>query len=680
MLGDDAYLMLGLIYRELELATISERFLALAWDESDEPWRKAALSRLLDLFETSGRFVELESLARDGLERYGPDAVTEYYLAEALYRQRKDPELLELLDSRESSLSQASEGPIRPAEQALWRAVAGYRTRQPGWEESFRNFFEDFRAADEHSRMWVYLLAHPDLHTRLDNDEIALADAKRLLAEGRATEAVRRFSDLADQPETFPFSQATLLDFYIAGSLSGYQSATARELATLASDSPASLTGLALEFAGRLYRTAGNYSAAIDLLSRSLEATRSAVDRRRVQWYLLTSRIRLSPSRAASELGSIVPGLTEPSYFSDAFEELASLLVERGEWEALLEAYGAIAGFATPGTLADYELTLAEAIRTGRIPAITGAGEELRRVYLERAAGQNQNLFAGLLAAAMHGESGEEYLANAWESASLDEVSTTPPGSQAGSDASGETARLVESYLRFGLVEEALTLAREDLSRLPETLLIELMETLENRGQVSETIRIAARLPLVPDPAARSGFPLLERRYPTAYSAVFEEVLSGEAVDPWLLYALVREESYFNPTVVSRADAVGLTQLLDETAADVAGRMRLEQWDLSAPLDNLRIGARYLAMLNEQFGGLMKAIAAYNAGQGRVRQWERAYPGLTGILFHRAIPFPETRWHIRNVVVSAVHYGYLYGDRTPSETVRLVFGDSLTLP
>jgi soluble lytic murein transglycosylase len=212
--------------------------------------------------------------------------------------------------------------------------------------------------------------------------------------------------------------------------------------------------------------------------------------------------------------------------------------------------------------------------------------------------------------------------------------------------------------------------------------LLALSEQLATRGLYRESIQVALRItPGGPDVAGDAEFVpedhapqrVLELRYPQAYASVFDEVLSEEDVDPAVLYALVREESLFDPDIVSAAGAVGLAQLLPETAEDIARRMRLTVTDLTDPLPNLRIGARYISMLEEQFGDVFKALAAYNAGQGRVRGWERRWPQLHGLLFHRAIPFSETYLHIKKVVVSTVYYGYLYENQSVEETLRSAF-------
>ena len=112
---------------------------------------------------------------------------------------------------------------------------------------------------------------------------------------------------------------------------------------------------------------------------------------------------------------------------------------------------------------------------------------------------------------------------------------------------------------------------------------------------------------------------------------------------------------------------------MPSTAADIAGRMRLDTFSLTDPGDSVAIGARYFSMLSAQFGSVSRALAAYNAGQGNVRRWERQISAPDQLLFHQAIPFPETYNHVRKVVVSAAYYGYLLEGRPPSDTVRLVF-------
>jgi soluble lytic murein transglycosylase len=374
----------------------------------------------------------------------------------------------------------------------------------------------------------------------------------------------------------------------------------------------------------------------------------------------------MNPVGAAAAIHAVVPTLTDPPYFDDVFAELLGLLTERREWESVLQAYQALSDFATHGVLAAYEVVLAEAVANSLLKTSAERRTDLRDMYLNRAAAQREDVFSALLAATLLGEDGLDVLLDA-----ADRELTGAP------DYSEQQADFIRALMRFGLFDRAYGAAMEDTSLVDITTLADLADELSRAGRPRQSIQLAIRTP-AEDPSSRAFRQMLLRRYPLAYAGIFESVLTDEPVDRWLLYGLVRSESLFDADAVSSAGAVGLAQLLGPTAEDVARRMRLDTPVLTDPLDNLRIGARYVSMLTEQFGSRLKALMAYNAGPGRVRSWESRVPDLDGILFHRAVPFQETYNHVRNVVVSTSYYSYLYADRAPADTVRFLFGDTLT--
>ena len=110
-----------------------------------------------------------------------------------------------------------------------------------------------------------------------------------------------------------------------------------------------------------------------------------------------------------------------------------------------------------------------------------------------------------------------------------------------------------------------------------------------------------------------------------------EENAERYGVETALIYAVIRAESNFQVQAVSSAGAVGLMQLMPETA------------------DNIRMGTWYLAYLTVRFGKTDEAIAAYNAGEGRVRQWlnNPAYTDESNRLL--CIPYKETQDYVRKV-------------------------------
>jgi soluble lytic murein transglycosylase len=161
--------------------------------------------------------------------------------------------------------------------------------------------------------------------------------------------------------------------------------------------------------------------------------------------------------------------------------------------------------------------------------------------------------------------------------------------------------------------------------------------------------------------------------YPRAFLSRIKELGSQYGIPLPVLYGLVREESYFDPEIVSHAGAVGLSQLMPTTAEHVASLMKKESYDLTDPNDNLEIGSYYLGRMLNRFDRISYSLFAYNAGPGRVTEWDRKFGSLPDELFLEAIPFQETRHYLRKVLVTAVFYGYLYENEKPEKVIQLFF-------
>ncbi|HKK07480.1 MAG TPA: lytic transglycosylase domain-containing protein, partial [Gemmatimonadota bacterium] len=158
---------------------------------------------------------------------------------------------------------------------------------------------------------------------------------------------------------------------------------------------------------------------------------------------------------------------------------------------------------------------------------------------------------------------------------------------------------------------------------------------------------------------------LLRAVYPLPYRDQILSTADGLGLDPAFLAGVIRQESAFDPTVVSTAGAVGLTQLLPSTARRVARRSGLpvpDSSDLFEPPVNLILGARYLAGLLDRYGGSRLAtLVAYNAGPERWRRWQRLpESGADPELFIEAIPFAETRRYVKAVFRNELLYRRLH--------------------
>ncbi len=153
--------------------------------------------------------------------------------------------------------------------------------------------------------------------------------------------------------------------------------------------------------------------------------------------------------------------------------------------------------------------------------------------------------------------------------------------------------------------------------------------------------------------------------YPNAFRAEVEKAAeAADKLDPNLLQALMREESALDPKVRSWAGALGLTQLMPATAAEVAMKLKLKRptvEELLEPELNLQIGGRYLADLLRRAKGVKHyAVASYNAGEGAVRRWRNANPSAAIDEWVEEIPLTETRGYVKRVLRSYNTYQLLY--------------------
>lgn len=144
-------------------------------------------------------------------------------------------------------------------------------------------------------------------------------------------------------------------------------------------------------------------------------------------------------------------------------------------------------------------------------------------------------------------------------------------------------------------------------------------------------------------------------------------------VDPSLAYSIIRQESSFDPAAVSPAGARGLMQLMPATAREVAGKLGLSTSEnrlTSDPQHNMTLGTTYLAqMIDNQNGSFVRAIAAYNAGPGRVRQWVGTMgdphdPNIDIVDWIEEIPFSETRNYVQRVLEGMEVYRMLNGQES----------------
>ncbi len=157
-------------------------------------------------------------------------------------------------------------------------------------------------------------------------------------------------------------------------------------------------------------------------------------------------------------------------------------------------------------------------------------------------------------------------------------------------------------------------------------------------------------------------------RYPHPYLTSARKAAQHYNIPQDVYFGLIRTESAWDSTAVSRSGAMGLTQFMPATWDEWVTRLKYpEDSNPMDPETSLIFGAAYLSWLREQdwTNGWMEILASYNGGGGRIRRWRQKQPDYGEDLFSMSMPVEETRSYVPKVLFAATLYGYLYDNQSP---------------
>jgi soluble lytic murein transglycosylase len=643
---------------------VYEDLLKRSIERDQDPWRIFAAEDLVRFLLNQERYREAEDVSSvlikwdEGSARYRRDHL------EALYWQQRDAEMLDLLalslEWNESELSI-----FEVDELALFEAASSRRIGTPGWSSLFLSVFINQPISDLHIRAFDFLRMDPDISQSFTTDEWSAMEAMSLAARSMYSDAadmlpslLRNFSLLTAQ-----FILNTKAVFIGAKRLSiGIEELTSlrNEL-----DSRALMDtelGRALhQSLGDLCRRLGRYMVAAGHYERALFSLGEESDDR-LLWYWFDSLVKADPFVAAESILSLAEQWRDAAYFSDTLDELITSLFGRRAWDKLLVLEEELRSKAESYIQARLRFITNTLNRLGMIDTRPSVDREI--VYdaaTAFSAGYRLEYYT-LLNTVM---TGDELIFSSLGTQNDNEQTTDPSGLQT----------LISGLYRYDLplyAYDRLNMASDiDVASVMPSTLTALAERLNEIGYYRKSLQVMDLYRR--HEGALYADRILRYTHPRAFRNLIETIAMDKDVPPPLLFALVREESYFDPEARSHAGAMGLAQLMPATAQEVSARIGMLQPDLFNPDDNVRLGAEYLAYVRNYIGNLSHAVLAYNAGPGRIRSWESLYGDLPDELFFEAIPFRETRDYGRKLLTSSAKYGFLYYEISPAETVRLFF-------
>ncbi len=236
--------------------------------------------------------------------------------------------------------------------------------------------------------------------------------------------------------------------------------------------------------------------------------------------------------------------------------------------------------------------------------------------------------------------------------------------------ATGLHAEKARALRSLGLVDDAVEEWSEEVRGHPEERagLAEACRVFLDLGRYDKAVWVGNRVlrPLFIQDSGRAPIPgFWQCTFPLAHIGLVRQNAAESALDPYLVLALMREESAFAPQAVSRTGARGLMQLMQQTADLTARDHRLQPVttaDLETPERNIQLGVYHLADLVRDFGGnLSLTLAAYNAGKQAVQRWLQRFGFADEVEFVEDIPYTETRNYVKRVLGNYDRYQTLYG-------------------
>ena len=643
--------------REIGREELFAPLLDVEWRNGDAPWRAIAGEQLCRYYIETGDYAQAESVAAGLLEGEEKAAYKALYI-EALYRQQRDEEVIEKLDAFDFyGAGELDELVVYELE--LFKAVSSARLGKPSWKKMLLDLFRYQPPSSLHYRVLRFI--ENNFADAFSPEETAFIQAVVAVADSRYADAVPVFDSLLSQARYDYLTEAAIHAAYTAFRFSGQSRRGALLFENLISNTSVNLA-IHIQYSlhektGLLNYYAANFGGAAEYIEKAMDIAVDEPQVERMRWYLLKINFIRSLDKAVDMLPSVVQSYADPDYYTDVLDDILTSLVGLERWDDLFEFHDYSRGFVSPGIRARTAYLCSAAFREELIePGYPGGGRRAAEVLLGEATVDGVRYYSLLASALLQVFPGilnivEETIENETEPAT-EEI-------------------IAEGFIYYGLPAYAFELVRKNPASVSDQTLLDLSCALAKAGDVYNSIRTTDLLRA--RPSYQQTREALELAYPRPFRSDIEAAARRDDLPPYLLFALIREESYFKRDIVSHSGAVGLSQLMPATAADTAKRMGIELPPLTDPAGNISIGSYYFSQMLRRFGVPSNAVFAYNAGPTRMRTWRREYPGFSEDLLLEALPIEETQDHGRKVFSSAVMYGYLYYGVSASEVADYYF-------
>lgn len=453
-------------------------------------------------------------------------------------------------------------------------------------------------------------------------------------------------------------------------------------------------------YAARLYDKGlgtGNKKALEKFLA-AMEAADTPAKYDNALWYYFSTQLKIAPSEAETAMKEYIHTIHDATYYSDFFETLILRYFTGRNWSGVLKSLILIRDYATQEVVSQYAYLAGRLVQQGLVDlknfsvadlqaiidskaeeavieeeaAEAGGGKDLTlqdavaRGLFSIAYGAGGELYYRLLAATQLDYSPAVVRQSLYQTKVLEEF--VP-------DANLET--LLEGFMVFDLPDYIYPVWKENFQKISLELAQRAASFLSLYGihqYEAQGIRLMSNAIFHAD--TQTTREMYQLAYPRLYSQEIATAATDYNLPEYLIYGLIRSESFFDADVSSHAGAVGLAQLMPATAGDIARKLKIEDFDLQDPVTSVNFGSFYLAeLIGRLDNSIIDALYSYNAGITNVRKWKRLFPDLPADLTVELIPFTETRNYGKKIVSASAVYGDLYFEIPHKAIVeKILFG------
>ena len=560
------------------------------------------------------------------------------------------------------------------------------------YESEVYRWFTECPVSTEHYQFYRDTYVHPDFEGAYQNPDAAALlryTPEQFAINYRIASYKRNYSyTMLCSPELIHFFEdgsilpapQLISDFgknYLYGSMDFAKNAVYfRELAQ-------KYEGTSAEFyfwfyAGRLFEKGGiYYQQTKSSFEAAIKTANNESQKDNALWYLLNTSLNFSINSIIDSIGNYAREWSDAEYFEDFFEQLVTALLAAGRWNEFGRIYKAIDGYASDLTTAQFAYLYGRMIQEG---LAQGTNEDAETAF-KRACQSGSSVYYKMLAAYRLGLG-----KNLFE---LQMILCSPTGVRENSEKNKSLAvdsdyeKLLTGYAYFGFPEliysEWQKNQGENLSTECNFYLADFLAKCaepEKNDYYTQSLRIAAR-------AQRNANQKITREqlklvYPNFYNVFVSKYCNQFKMNESIMYALIRSESFFDADIMSSAGAVGLTQLMELTASDIARRFKIQDYSLTDPETNIFFGTWYLGnLISRCDNSPLLGFFSYNAGITRVRRWLQSSliefgkkSNMPLDLFLETIPFSETREYGRKLISATIAYDWLESPNRFEETVE----------